>query len=120
MSARSSGSPVTGVLTGAEIEQLDDHALAARVDEREPVLPRHAAAEEPRSSWRSSARGHVVGYLGDGINDAPSLHSADVGLSVDSAVDVAKEAADLILLRARPAACCTTACSRAGAPSATS
>jgi Mg2+-importing ATPase len=44
------------------------------------------------------ARGHVVGYLGDGINDAPSLHSADVGLSVDSAVDVAKEAADIILL----------------------
>ena len=44
------------------------------------------------------ARGHVVGYLGDGINDAPSLHSADVGLSVDSAVDVAKEAADMILL----------------------
>src|SRR5665811_2123860 len=45
------------------------------------------------------ARGHVVGYLGDGINDAPSLHSADVGLSVDSAVDVAKEAADMILLK---------------------
>jgi P-type Mg2+ transporter len=44
------------------------------------------------------ARGHVVGYLGDGINDAPSLHAADVGLSVDSAVDVAKEAADMILL----------------------
>ena len=44
------------------------------------------------------ARGHVVGYMGDGINDAPSLHSADVGISVDGAVDVAKEAADLILL----------------------
>jgi Mg2+-importing ATPase len=44
------------------------------------------------------ARGHVVGYLGDGINDAPSLHSADVGISVESAVDVAKEAADIILL----------------------
>lgn len=44
------------------------------------------------------ARGHVVGYLGDGINDAPSMHSADVGLSADSAVDVAKEAADMILL----------------------
>jgi Mg2+-importing ATPase len=44
-------------------------------------------------------RGHVVGYLGDGINDAPSLHTADVGLSVDSAVDVAKDAADIILLQ---------------------
>jgi Mg2+-importing ATPase len=44
-------------------------------------------------------RGHVVGYMGDGINDAPSLHSADVGISVDSAVDVAKEAADFVLLK---------------------
>ena len=44
-------------------------------------------------------KGHVVGYLGDGINDAPSLHAADVGFSVDTAVDVAKEAAAIILLR---------------------
>ena len=44
------------------------------------------------------ANGHVVGYLGDGINDAPPLHSADVGISVDAAVDVAKQAADLLLL----------------------
>ena len=47
-------------------------------------------------------RGHVVGYIGDGINDAPSLHAADVGISVSSAVDVAREAADIILLEARP------------------
>jgi Mg2+-importing ATPase len=44
-------------------------------------------------------RGHVVGYMGDGINDAPSLHSADVGISVENAVDVAKEAADMVLLK---------------------
>ena len=44
-------------------------------------------------------RGHVVGYMGDGINDAPSLHAADVGISVASAVDVARDAADIILLK---------------------
>lgn len=43
-------------------------------------------------------RGHVVGYLGDGINDAPSLHTADVGISVDGAVDIAKESSDIIML----------------------
>ena len=66
------------------------------------------------------ARGHVVGYLGDGINDAPSLHSADVGISVDCAVDVAKEAADMILLEHGSARACMTASWKAGALSATS
>ena len=50
------------------------------------------------SSRRCSARGHVVGFLGDGINDAPALRAADVGISVDTAVDIAKESADIILL----------------------
>jgi Mg2+-importing ATPase len=89
--------PVTGVLTGKEIEPMDDYALRARV-EKTNLFCRVNPAQKNRVILALKACGHVVGYLGDGINDAPSLHSADVGLSVDSAVDVAKEAADMILL----------------------
>ena len=85
------------MLTGAEIQQLDDLALAARV-EQVNLFCRVTPAQKNRIILALKRRGHVVGYLGDGINDAPSLHSADVGISVDSAVDVAKEAADMILL----------------------
>ncbi|WP_295447858.1 magnesium-translocating P-type ATPase [uncultured Thiodictyon sp.] len=88
---------VVGVVTGKEIDQLDDWALRSRV-ERANLFCRVNPAQKNRVILALKARGHVVGYLGDGINDAPSLHSADVGLSVDSAVDVAKEAADMILL----------------------
>ncbi len=91
------GLPVMGVLTGAEIAQMDDHALQARV-ETATLFCRVTPAQKNSIILALKQRGHVVGYLGDGINDAPSLHSADVGLSVDSAVDVAKEAAALILL----------------------
>jgi hypothetical protein len=59
----------------------------------------HLGVQKNRIILGLRHRGHVVGYLGDGINDAPSLHTADVGISVDSAVDVAKDAADIILLR---------------------
>ncbi len=89
--------PVTGVLTGKEIAQMDDPALQVRA-EKANLFCRVNPAQKNRVILAIKARGHVVGYLGDGINDAPSLHSADVGLSVDSAVDVAKEAADMILL----------------------
>jgi Mg2+-importing ATPase len=89
--------PVTGVLTGKEIAQMDDSALRIRV-ETANLFCRVNPSQKDRVIHALKARGHVVGYLGDGINDAPSLHSADVGLSVDSAVDVAKEAADMILL----------------------
>jgi Mg2+-importing ATPase len=91
------GLPVTGVLTGGEIALLDDSALQAQV-ETVNLFCRVTPAQKNRLILALKQRGHVVGYLGDGINDAPSLHSADVGLSVDSAVDVAKEAAALILL----------------------
>ena len=88
---------VIGTVTGAELAQLDDHALQARV-ETANLFCRVSPAQKDRIILALKARGHVVGYLGDGINDAPSLHSADIGLSVASAVDVAKEAADMILL----------------------
>jgi Mg2+-importing ATPase len=90
--------PVTGLLTGGEVAKLDDNALRARV-ETANLFCRVNPSQKNRVILALKARGHVVGYLGDGINDAPSLHSADVGLSVDSAVDVAKEAADMILLK---------------------
>jgi len=92
------GMPITGVLTGSEIQHMDDHALAVRVREAN-LLCRVTPAQKNRVILSLKAQGHTVGYLGDGINDAPSLHSADVGISVDSAVNVAKEAADIIMLR---------------------
>ena len=91
------GLPVTGVLTGSEIQEMTDPALATRA-EGVNLFCRVAPAQKNRVIHALRSRRHVVGYLGDGINDAPSIHSADVGMSVDGAVDVAKEAADLILL----------------------
>ena len=95
---RTLGLPVQGVLTGAEIAQMSDEALRAQV-ETANLFCRVNPAQKNRVIQAIRARGHVVGYMGDGVNDAPSLHAADVGLSVDSAVDVAKAAADMILLR---------------------
>ena len=89
--------PVIGILTGKEMVAMDDAALRIHV-EKANLFCRVNPAQKERVILALKARGHVVGYLGDGINDAPSLHAADVGLSVDSAVDVAKEAADMILL----------------------
>lgn len=88
---------IKGILTGTEMQAMDDLALAARVDQVN-LFCRVAPAQKNRIILALKQRGHVVGYLGDGINDAPALHSADIGISVDSAVDVAKEAADLIML----------------------
>jgi Mg2+-importing ATPase len=92
------GIPITGLLTGTEIEALSDEALAARLEETN-LFCRVTPVQKNRIILGLRHRGHVVGYLGDGINDAPSLHTADVGISVDSAVDVAKDAADIILLQ---------------------
>jgi Mg2+-importing ATPase len=91
------GLPVEGVLTGPEIEKLTDPALEAQA-ERTTLFCRMVPAQKNRVILALKRRGHVVGYLGDGINDAPSLHSADVAVSVDGGVDVAKAAADMILL----------------------
>lgn len=89
--------PVTGVLLGREIATLDDASLAARIRDVN-LFCRINPAEKKRIILAFKQQGHTVGYLGDGINDAPSLHAADVGISVDTAVDIAREAADLILL----------------------
>ena len=91
------GLPVQGVLTGAQIQEMGDDALSARV-ESSNLFCRVTPFQKNRVILALKSRGHVVGYLGDGINDAPSLHTADVGISVEGGVDVAKEAADLILL----------------------
>jgi len=92
------GIPVTGLMTGAELEALGDEALGARL-EGTSLFCRVTPVQKNRVILALKRRGHVVGFLGDGINDAPSLHTADVGISVDGAVDVAKDAADIILLR---------------------
>jgi Mg2+-importing ATPase len=91
------GLTITGMLTGTEIQAMNDDALRVRVEETN-LFCRVNPAQKNRILLALKARGHVVGYLGDGINDAPALHSADVGISVDSAVDVAKQAAAMILL----------------------
>ena len=76
---------------------MDDQALAAQV-ERVNLFCRVNPAQKNRIILALKKRGHTLGYLGDGINDAPSLHSADIGISVEGAADVAKDAAEMILL----------------------
>ena len=87
------------VLTGAELAQLPSAALAARAETVEVFA--EVDPQQKELIVRALARRHVVGFLGDGINDAPALHAADVGISVESAVDVAREAADFVLLQPR-------------------
>ncbi len=90
--------PVTNVVTGTELDDMGDEALmhaAARTTVFAEVDPN----QKERIILALKKTGHVVGYMGDGINDALALHAADVGISVDTAVDVAKEAADFVLLR---------------------
>ena len=87
----------SGVLSGDDIGKLDDAALATRVATTQVFAEIEPVAKE-RIIRALRATGKVVGYMGDGINDAPALHAADVGISVDSAVDVAKQAAAIVLL----------------------
>jgi P-type Mg2+ transporter len=89
--------PAEQVMLGSEVASLDDQQLAEAV-ERTTVFARLSPADKERIIHSLQARGHVVGFLGDGINDAAALRAADVGISVDTAVDVAKESADIILL----------------------
>jgi Mg2+-importing ATPase len=88
---------IKGIVLGSEILQMQDDALA-RVVEKANIFARVTPAQKDRILHALKGNHHVLGYLGDGINDAPSLKTADVGISVDNAVDVAKESADIILL----------------------
>jgi Mg2+-importing ATPase len=96
--AQAVGLEVTGVLTGTELDNLRDEALWQAV-ETTNLFAEVDPNEKERIILAVQKRKHVVGYMGDGINDAPSLHAADVGISVNTAVDVAKEAADFVMLK---------------------
>lgn len=88
------------IVLGNEIDHINDFALGA-IAEQVDVFARISPMQKQRIISALRSRGHVVGYIGDGINDVPSLHIADVGISVAGAVDVAREAADIILLKRR-------------------
>lgn len=91
------GMPIDRLLLGSQIDAMSEAQLAAAVGDTS-VFARLAPAHKERIIRALQSRGHVLGFLGDGINDAPALKAADVGISVDSAVDIAKESSDIILL----------------------
>ena len=94
---RDVGIPVQHILTGKEVELLSDKRLSEKLDET-TILAKLSPIQKARIIKLLQAKGHTVGFMGDGINDAAALRDADVGISVDTAVDIAKESADIILL----------------------
>ena len=94
---REVGIPAEKILLGTKVETMSDADLRTAVEEHD-IFARLAPAHKQRIIETLRANGHVVGYLGDGINDAPALRASDVGISVNTAVDIAKESADVILL----------------------
>lgn len=96
--AESIGLANKNIITGQQLARMTKNALFA-VASNTDLFVEIDPNQKERIVEALQHRGHVVGYLGDGINDAPALHAADVGISVDSAVDVAREAADIILLK---------------------
>ncbi|MGD0013504.1 MAG: magnesium-translocating P-type ATPase, partial [Bryobacteraceae bacterium] len=95
--ARDVGLPADRIVTGNQVDAMDDAALAYQA-ENGAIFARVSPEQKNRVILALKARGRVVGYMGDGINDAPSLHTADVGISVVNGVEVAKDAAKIILL----------------------
>ncbi|MEM2126057.1 MAG: HAD-IC family P-type ATPase [Candidatus Methanosuratincola sp.] len=91
------GLPNLWILTGSEVRALSDDALPVAAEKTE-IFAEVKPNQKERIIRAMRKAGHVVGYMGDGINDAPALHAADVSISVQEAVDVAKEAADIVLL----------------------
>ena len=85
------------ILLGSQVETMTDEQLAEAVETTD-VFARLSPAHKKRIVQALQRNKHVVGFMGDGINDAPALRAADVGISVDNAVDIAKESADMILL----------------------
>jgi len=94
---REVGLPVERIVLGSDVEKMADAALEDAA-EHATVFAKVSPAQKAHVIKALQRRGHVVGYLGDGINDGPALKAADVGMSVDTAVDIAKESADIILL----------------------
>jgi Mg2+-importing ATPase len=95
--AEAIGLQMTGMLTGAELDDMRDEALW-HAAERTSLFVEVDPNQKERIILALRKMGHAVGYMGDGVNDAPGLHAADVGISVDKAVDVTKEAADFVLM----------------------
>jgi Mg2+-importing ATPase len=91
------GLPTELVLLGDDVEKMTDEQLADAA-ERTTLFARVSPSHKQRIIQALQSRAHTIGFMGDGINDAPALHTADVGISVDTAVDIAKESADMILL----------------------
>lgn len=92
------GYTIRGVMSGPEIAEIDNEALA-RIVEQNNIFARVTPVQKDQIINALKKNGHVVGFLGDGINDAPSIRTADIGISVDNAVDIAKESADIILVK---------------------
>lgn len=96
--AKAVGLRVDQILTGSKIGQLNDDALSLLADKTD-IFAEIDPQQKERIIRALQKRGHAVGYMGDGINDAPALQAADVGISVDQAVDVARQSADIVLLK---------------------
>lgn len=94
---RDVGIPIDKILLGSELENLTDDALKESIDEIS-IFAKLSPLQKSRVVKVLQSKGHTVGFMGDGINDAAALRDADVGISVDTAVDIAKESADIILL----------------------
>ncbi|GAC1383273.1 MAG: magnesium-translocating P-type ATPase [Ginsengibacter sp.] len=91
------GIPVNNIVMGFELEAMDDVELTGKIDEVS-IFAKLSPAQKSRVVKVLQAKGHTVGFMGDGINDAGALRDADVGISVDTGADIAKESADIILL----------------------
>ncbi len=111
------GMPSLRTLTGTELEAMSDAQLAAALAQTS-IFARVTPEQKSRVIRAQRALGTTVGFLGDGVNDAVALHDADVGISVETATDVAKDAADIVLLE-KDLDVLATEWSRAGASSPT-